>query len=76
MKNFKPELMKIHAAIQGEIAQHSKDALDGTRRADDEDDAEIVSEGRWACQHIEGAIDCIENIEERLESIKTRRRVS
>ena len=76
MKDYKPILSEIMAVINEVKMAHLKDPLDGSRNADDADASDIVYEANGVIYHLQAAIDCIENIEERLDSIATRRRVS
>ena len=76
MKDYKPILAEARDAMQVLSDEHIKDALDARKTADDEDNGDIASDARWARDYIGMAIDCIENIEERMDSKATRRRVS
>jgi hypothetical protein len=62
--------------FEGLTSTYRKDALDARPTPDDKDNADIVTYADDALYHITQALDGLDQIEERLDSIATRRRVS
>jgi hypothetical protein len=55
---------------------YRKDPLDSKRTADDEDSLDIVTESSDSIIAIDLALESLDQIQERLDAIATRRRVS